>query len=68
MYAYFAQRAFSPILASPYKESNGDVVVEVISDSPRQYRGSLRVRVFKLGSLSPIFDQEMNITAVSTSF
>lgn len=71
MYAYFAQRGFSPILASPYKETNnetsGDVVVEVISDAPRQYRGSLRVRVFKLTSLSPIFDQEVEITAVSAS-
>lgn len=67
MYAYFAQRAFSPILASPYKESNGDVVVEVISDALRQYIGSLRIRVFKLTSLSPIFDQELNVTAVSIS-
>lgn len=65
MYAYFAQRAFSPILASPYRDANGDVVVEVISDTLRKYSGSLRVRIFKLSSLSPIFDQEMSVTAVS---
>lgn len=65
MYAYFAQRAFSPVLASPYKDVNEEVAVEVISDSLQQYRGSLRVRVFKLNSLSPVFDEELNITAVS---
>lgn len=65
MYAYFAQRAFSPILASPYRDTNGDVVVEVISDALQQYRGSLRVRIFKLSSLSPIFDEETSVTAVS---
>jgi len=63
MYAYFAQRAFSPVLASPYRETNGDVVVEVISDYPKQYQGFLRVRVFKLSSLSPIFDEEVGISA-----
>lgn len=65
MFAYFAQRAFSPVLASPYRESNGDVVVEIISDTPRQYRGSLRVRVFKLSSFAPVFDEEVEVTAVS---
>ncbi len=64
MYAYFAQRAFSPILASPYRDTNGDVVVEVISDSLRQYSGSLRVRIFKLSSLSAIYRQEISVTAV----
>lgn len=65
MYAYFAQRAFSPVLASPYKDINGDVAVEVISDSVQQYIGSLRVRIFKLNSLSPVFNEEFNVTAVS---
>ncbi|KAJ6635884.1 Beta-mannosidase, partial [Pseudolycoriella hygida] len=63
MYAYFAQRGFSPVLASPYKDLNDDLVVEVISDSVQQYKGSLRVRIFKLNSLSPIFDEAMNVTA-----
>lgn len=67
MYAYFAQRAFSPVLASPYKDTNGDVVVEVISDSVQQYRGSLRVQIFKLNSLYPYFSEEFNVTAVSRS-
>lgn len=65
MYAYFAQRGFSPVLASPYRDNNGDVVVEVISDAIRQYVGSLRVRIFKLDSLNPIFDREVSVTAVS---
>lgn len=65
MYAYFAQRAFSPILASPYKDTNEDVVVEVISDSVQQYRGSLRVRIFKLSSMTPVFDEQLTLTAVS---
>lgn len=67
MYAYFAQRAFSPVLASPYKDINEDVVVEVISDSLQKYRGSLRVQIFKLNSLSPVFNEEFNVTAVSTT-
>lgn len=65
MYAYFAQRGFSPVLASPFRDNNGDVVVEVISDTVLQYLGTLRVRIFKLGSLAPIFDEEMSVTAVS---
>lgn len=65
MYAYFAQRAFSPVLASPYRDNNGDVAVEVISDSVRQYIGSVRVRIFKLSSLSPIVDEKISVTAVS---
>lgn len=65
MYAYFAQKAFSPVLASPYKDTNEEVAVEVISDSLQQYLGSLRVRIFKLSSLSPVFDVELNVTAVS---
>lgn len=67
MYAYFAQRAFSPVLASPYKDINEEVAVEVISDAVQQHRGSLRVRIFKLSSLSPIFDEELGVTAVSIS-
>ncbi|XP_037028038.1 beta-mannosidase-like [Bradysia coprophila] len=63
MYAYFAQRAFSPVLASPYKDTNEDVAVEVISDSVQRYTGSLRVRIFKLDSLSPVFDEELSVTA-----
>lgn len=65
MYAYFAQRAFSPVLASPYKDTNEDLVVEVISDTLQQYRGSLRVQIFKLNSLEPVFSEEFNVTAVS---
>lgn len=65
MYAYFAQRAFSPVLASPYKETNGDVVVEVISDNPQQCKTSLRVQIFKLSSFVPVFDEQVEITAVS---
>lgn len=65
MYAYFAQRGFSPVLASPYKDTNEDVAIEVISDSVQQYRGSLRVRIFKLNSLTPIFDEELSVTAAS---
>lgn len=65
MYAYFAQRAFSPVLASPYKDTNEDVAIEVISDAVQQYKGSLRVRIFKLNSLTPIFDEEKSITAVN---
>lgn len=65
MYAYFAQKAFSPVLASPYKDTNGDVAVEVISESFQKYRSSLRVRIFKLSSLSPIFDQQVEVNAVS---
>jgi len=61
MYAYFAQRAFSPVLASPYKDTNGDVVVEVISESFQQYKSSLRVRIYKLSSLSPILDDEVAV-------
>lgn len=65
MYAYVAQKAFSPILASPYKDTNGDAVVEVISDTFQQYKGSLRVRIFKLNSLSPIFEQVVEVNVVS---
>ncbi|KAJ6642485.1 Beta-mannosidase, partial [Pseudolycoriella hygida] len=48
--------------ASPYKDTNGDVVVEVISESLQQYKSSLRVRIYNMGSLSPILDDEVAVS------
>jgi beta-mannosidase len=65
MLAYYARRAMSPILPSPYKDSEGNIVIELISDSPETLEGEMTVRIFKLDSLVPV---ETTATPVSASF
>ncbi|CAL8069241.1 unnamed protein product [Orchesella dallaii] len=60
---YYALKFFAPVLASPYVERNGDVVVELISDSPRNFSGELKVQIFKLKSLTPVFGQDVKVKA-----
>lgn len=62
---YYAIKFFAPILASPYEAANGDVVVELISDSPRDFTGTLTFQVFKLSSLTPVHTQQVPVHAVS---
>ncbi|CAL8069236.1 unnamed protein product [Orchesella dallaii] len=63
IFMYYAVNFFSPVLASPYRESNGDVVIELISDSQNEFTGLLRVQIFKLSSLTPVYENEKNVTA-----
>ncbi|ODN02454.1 Beta-mannosidase [Orchesella cincta] len=53
IFQYYAVNFFSPVLASPYRERNGDVVIELISDSQKTFSGLLRVQIFKLNRLMP---------------
>jgi hypothetical protein len=64
MFHYYAQRAFAPVLASPYKDMNGDIVVEVISDAREDLIGVMRVRVVRADSLTPLIDENVPVLAV----
>jgi len=64
MFAYYAKRAFSPILPSSYKAANGDIIIELISDSMQDYQGSLNVKVFKLDSMTPLIERQVPVQAV----
>jgi hypothetical protein len=66
MWANYAKRAFHPILPSPYKVANGDVIVKLVSDAVQDYSGELRVRVFNLSSFTPVLDT--TLPSVSSSF
>ncbi len=66
MFASYMKRLFNPILPSPYKDSNGDVVVELISDALEQFDGDMSVRVYKFDSMSPLFGLDIPITGVCT--
>lgn len=65
MFAYYIQRAFSPILASPYKQDNGDVSVDLISDRVAPFAGEMRFRVFNLASLTPLIDLRAGVETVT---
>jgi hypothetical protein len=65
MLAYYARRAMSPILPSPYKDSEGNIVIELISDSPETLEGEMTVRIFKLDSLVPVETTATPVSAVS---
>lgn len=66
---YYALKFFSPVLASPYRDINGDVVVELISDLPfLRVSGVLTVQIFKLHDMTPIYSAETAVYAVSANF
>jgi hypothetical protein len=66
MFAYYMQKAFNPVLPSPYKNYNGDVVIELVSDQLQDYSGQMRVRVFSLNSMTPLIDESTFIQGVGT--
>lgn len=64
---YYAKNFFAPVLASPYQARNGDVKIELISDSRHAFNGTLKVQIFKLNSntsLVPVFEKETRVHAV----
>jgi len=65
MLHYYAKLFFSPVLPSPFVDTNGDVIVELISDYEGKFSGILRVRVFKTNSMNALFELEKNVAAVS---
>ncbi|CAL8069239.1 unnamed protein product [Orchesella dallaii] len=60
---YYAVKFFAPVLASPYLNADGDVVVELISDNPQRFSGNLKVQVFRLSSLDAVLDEEVHVEA-----
>ncbi|ODM87399.1 Beta-mannosidase [Orchesella cincta] len=60
---YYSIKFFAPVLASPYLNRNGDLVVELISDSGRNFSGNLTVQIFGLKSLTPLFEQNVKVKA-----
>lgn len=62
---YYALKFFAPILPSPYKATNGDVVIELISDLPRSFTGTLKTQIFRLNSTTPAYTQQDVVQAVN---
>jgi len=62
---YYAQNFLAPVLASSYVNSEGDAVVELISDAVNPFAGNLRVRLFKLKSFEPILDTVVPVEATA---
>lgn len=62
---YYALKFFAPILPSPYKATNGDVVIELISDLPRSFTGTLKTQIFRLNSTTPAYTHEDVVQAVN---
>jgi len=60
---YYAKKFFAPVLASAYATSEGDAVIELVSDSPSDFAGNLRVQLFKLKSFTPVVDYEIAVQA-----
>lgn len=65
MFANYIQRSFNPILPSAYKEINGDVVIELVSDMFGNFSGEMRVRVFTLDSMTPVMDLSVPVETVN---
>jgi beta-mannosidase len=63
MFHYYARKAFAPVLASPYKAENGDIVTEIISDAREEFVGLMRVRVVKVNSTTPLIDESVPVLA-----
>jgi beta-mannosidase len=64
MHHYYAKTFFAPYLPSPYRERNGDVVIELISDTREQLFKQMRVRVFKTDSMVALIEDRNSVTAV----
>jgi len=63
MLANYMKRTFHPVLPSPYKDANGNVIIELVSDSLTPVSGPMTVRLFNLESMTPIFQQSTNVTS-----
>jgi hypothetical protein len=68
MFASYMKRLFNPILPSPYKDSNGDVAIELISDAMVDFSSLMRVRVFSLNSITPIMDSSIRVETVTFEY
>lgn len=64
MFANYIKRAFHPVLPSPFKDTNGDVAIELISDRLADFGGQMRVRVLNLSSFVPVFDESVPVRTV----
>jgi len=63
MLANYMKRVFHPVLPSPFKDAAGNVIIELVSDSPAEVTGQMTVRLFNLDSMTPLFQQTSNVTS-----